>query len=57
MPTQRQKPHTTATTERQAAERRERLAAELRANLARRKAQVRERDAGDKTPDKDGTPP
>ena len=57
MPTQREKPRITAETERQATERRERLAAELRANLARRKAQVRERDAGGKTSDKDGTLP
>jgi hypothetical protein len=50
-------PNVTAETERLTAQKRERLAAELRANLTRRKAQQRERDSGDKTPDTDGTPP
>jgi hypothetical protein len=50
-------PNVTAETERLTAQKRERLAAELRANLARRKAQQRERDSGDNIPDKNGTPP
>jgi hypothetical protein len=52
----RHSPTVTAETERLAVEKRDRLAAELRANLIRRKAQSRERAGGAKTPDKDGTP-
>jgi hypothetical protein len=52
------RPHLTADAEKQAAAKRARLAAELRANLARRKAQGRERaaaaDVTDKPPGKDG---
>jgi hypothetical protein len=58
MSKERRKPHTTTETERLAAEKRDRLAAELRANLVRRKAQGGERVAGDKPPEKGGgTPP
>jgi hypothetical protein len=61
MPKQLQQPGTAAATAEQAAAKRARLAAELRANLARRKAQARERAAGDAnsgdvSPKKDGTP-
>jgi hypothetical protein len=41
----RHAPNVTTATEALAAEKRDRLAAELRANLARRKAQIRERSA------------
>lgn len=51
------KPHTTPKTERVVAERHARLAAQLRANLARRKAQGRVRASGDKTPGSGGTAP
>ncbi len=47
MPKPRQSPHTTTETDRLAAEKRERLAAALRANLRRRKAQRREPDPAD----------
>jgi hypothetical protein len=57
MTKQRQKPNTTAETEKLAAAKRGRLAAELRANLGRRKAQGRGRAAAGKPPGKDGTPP
>jgi septal ring factor EnvC (AmiA/AmiB activator) len=51
----RRLPNVTAETERQAAEKRERRAAALRANLSRRKAQTRERsgDVPGKPSDKD----
>jgi len=45
LPKDRPPPHTTAETDRAAAAKRARLAAELRANLTRRKAQGRERVA------------
>ena len=51
------RPRTTPETERLAAEKRKRLAAELRANLIRRKAQSRDRASGDKTPGKGGAAP
>jgi hypothetical protein len=47
MPKQRQQPRTTIATAEQAAAKRARLAGVLRANLARRKTQTRERAAGD----------
>ncbi len=50
MPQKRTKPHTTPRTERLAEEKRGRLAAELRANLIRRKAQSRDRASSAKTP-------
>jgi hypothetical protein len=57
---QRQTPHLRPETDRLAGERRDQLAAELRANLARRKAQSRERAAepavGDKAPGQDNGP-
>jgi hypothetical protein len=61
MPKQRQEPGTTAATAEQAAAKRARLAAELRANLGRRKTQARERAASDENPVnestvEDGTP-
>ncbi len=57
MPKQRQSPHTTAETDRLAAEKRERLAMALRANLRRRKAQRREHEPEDDGPDNDGSLP
>ena len=57
MSKQRQSSHITAETDRLAAEKRERLAAALRANLRRRKAQRREHDPGDDGPDKDSSSP
>jgi hypothetical protein len=45
MSPEKQLPHLSATGERAAARREERLAAALRANLSRRKAQARARDA------------
>jgi hypothetical protein len=57
MPQKRTKPHITPKTERLAAEKHARLAAELRANLIRRKAQNRERATGAKTPSSGGTAP
>jgi hypothetical protein len=56
MPKQRQSPRTTAETDRLAAEKRERLAAALRANLRRRKAQQRKSDVDGDDPDRNGTP-
>jgi hypothetical protein len=50
-------PHVTAETEKEAAVRRDRLAAELRANLARRKAQSRARADDDKPPGDGGATP
>ena len=51
MPKQRQQPRTTTATAEQAAAKRARLAVELRANLARRKTQARERAAADANPE------
>jgi hypothetical protein len=53
----RTKPHTTQKTEQLAAEKRARLADQLRANLARRKAQSRDRSSSDKTPGSGGAAP
>jgi len=57
VPEKSMRPRTTPETERLAAEKRKRLAAELRANLIRRKAQSRDRASGDKTPGKGGAAP
>jgi hypothetical protein len=57
MPRKRTKPNTIPKTERLASEKRARLAVELRANLARRKAQSRDRASGDKTPTRGGAAP
>ncbi|MGH6981269.1 MAG: hypothetical protein ACREFC_08690 [Stellaceae bacterium] len=51
------RPHVTAETEKEAAARRDRLAAELRANLARRKAQIRARTDDEKPPGEGGSTP
>ena len=57
MTKQHQSPRTTVETDRLAAEKRERLAAALRANLRRRKAQQRKSDVDGDDPDRNGTPP
>jgi hypothetical protein len=57
LPKERRLPAVTEEAEKMAAAKRERLAAELRANLSRRKAQSRERSADAKPPGKDGAPP
>jgi hypothetical protein len=57
MQKQRKSPNTRAETDRLAAEKRERLAAALRANLRKRNALRRENDPGDDRPGKGGMLP